>query len=119
MIKSYSEIQNTLKNYGVNNWAKSTELNNKFGLEQLGPIQVNDDEKQVQSFGQMLMESLSKVNDMQNNADVAMQKLASGESNNLHETLLAVERAEIAFKTMNQVRTKVLDAYKEIMKMQM
>jgi flagellar hook-basal body complex protein FliE len=32
--------------------------------------------------------------------------------------LLAVERAEIAFKTMNQIRGKVIDAYKEIMKMQ-
>jgi flagellar hook-basal body complex protein FliE len=48
----------------------------------------------------------------------AVQKLASGESKNLHETLLAVERAEIAFKTMNQIRGKVIDAYKEIMKMQ-
>jgi flagellar hook-basal body complex protein FliE len=47
-----------------------------------------------------------------------MQKIASGESKNLHETLLAVERAEIAFKTMNQVRSKVLEAYKEIMRTQ-
>ena len=47
-----------------------------------------------------------------------MEKLASGKSQNLHETLLTVEKAEIAFKTMNQVRSKVIDAYKEIMKMQ-
>ena len=32
--------------------------------------------------------------------------------------MLAVEKADIAFKTMNQVRTKVIDAYKEIMRMQ-
>ena len=48
-----------------------------------------------------------------------MQKLASGESKNLHETLLAVEKADIAFRQMNQIRMKVIDAYKEIMKMQM
>ena len=48
-----------------------------------------------------------------------MSKLASGKSKNIHETMLAVENAEIAFKTMNQIRMKVIDAYKEIMRMQM
>ena len=36
----------------------------------------------------------------------------------MHETLLAVEKADIAFKAMNQIRLKVLDAYKEVMRMQ-
>jgi flagellar hook-basal body complex protein FliE len=70
------------------------------------------------SFSDFLTESISKVNTLQQDADVAMQRLASGESKNLHETLLAVERADIAFKQMNQVRLKVIDAYKEIMRMQ-
>ena len=55
---------------------------------------------------------------MQKDADIAVQKLVTGENKNIHETLLAVEQAEIAFKTMNQIRTKVIDAYKEIMRMQ-
>ena len=62
--------------------------------------------------------SIAELNAMQTEANVAMEKLASGESQNLHETLLAVEKADIAFRTMNQVRTKVIDAYREIMKMQ-
>ncbi len=45
--------------------------------------------------------------------------LASGQTKNISETMLAVENAEIAFKTMNQVRMKVIEAYKEIMRMQM
>jgi flagellar hook-basal body complex protein FliE len=49
---------------------------------------------------------------------VAMEKLASGESKNLHETLLTVEKADIAFRTMNQIRSKVIEAYKEVMRMQ-
>lgn len=118
MIKTYSQMQNTLQNYKVDNWAKSTQVNNQFGLEKLGGGEALDGESKVHSFGQMLMESLAKVNDLQQEADVAMQKLASGESKNLHETLLAVEKADIAFRTMNQVRTKVIDAYKEIMRMQ-
>lgn len=70
------------------------------------------------TFGEFLQDSLSKVNALQQDANISMEKLASGESQNLHETLMAVEKADIAFRTMNQVRTKVLDAYREIMKMQ-
>ena len=118
MIKTYSQMQNTLQNYKVDNWAKSAQIKNNFGIEQTGGGEALAQGNNVHSFGQMLMDSLAKVNDLQHDADTAMQKLASGESNNLHETLLAVEKADIAFRTMNQVRSKVIDAYKEIMNMQ-
>ena len=51
---------------------------------------------------------------MQTEANTAIKRLASGESKNIHETMLAVEKADIAFKTMNQIRGKIIDAYKEI-----
>lgn len=115
MIKNFSQIQNTLKNYDVNNWSKSVEVGNRIDFKEGNQIGGADGSK---TFGDFLMDSISEVNSLQNQADTAVQKLASGESKNLHETLLAVEKAEIAFKTMNQVRTKVIDAYREIMKMQ-
>jgi flagellar hook-basal body complex protein FliE len=116
-IKGYSEMQNTLKNYGMRNWSSTAELSNRIDLK--APFNPEQgDAKDVKSFGEFLTDSISKVNGLQQDANVAMQKLASGESKNLHETLLAVEKAEIAFKTMNQVRMKVIDAYKEIMRMQ-
>tara|TARA_B100001971_G_C18268012_1_gene596300 strand:+ start:59372 stop:59722 length:351 start_codon:yes stop_codon:yes gene_type:complete len=115
MIKNFSQMQNTLKNYDVNNWSKSVEVGNRIDVRDKFPTESAEGSK---TFGDFLLESISEVNSLQNQADNAVQKLASGESKNLHETLLAVEKAEIAFKTMNQVRTKVIDAYREIMKMQ-
>ncbi|MEX0798783.1 MAG: flagellar hook-basal body complex protein FliE [Bacteriovoracaceae bacterium] len=116
-IQTFSQMQNTLKNYDVSNWSKSVEFGKKMdfgeGLEGVSP-----GESSSKTFGDFLLESVSQVNKMQQDADVAVQKLASGESQNLHETLLAVEKADIAFKTMNQIRSKVIDAYREIMKMQ-
>jgi len=114
MIKNFSQIQNTLKSYDVNNWSKSAEVGNRINLKE-GMGKEVDGSK---TFGDFLLDSISEVNSMQHQADAQVQKLASGETKNLHETLLAVEKAEIAFKTMNQVRSKVIDAYKEIMKMQ-
>lgn len=115
-INSFSQMSNTLKNYDVKNWSKSIELGNKMDFK--GDFPELNEAKSTKSFGDFLSDSVAKVNGLQQDADVAMQKLASGESKNLHETLLAVERADIAFKQMNQVRMKVIDAYKEIMKMQ-
>ncbi len=114
-IYNIGQSNQALKNYGVENWSKSIELGNKIDLTN-SPDEVSKGDGQ--SFGDFLANSIAKVNDLQHDADNAVQKLASGESKNLHETLLAVERADIAFKQMNQVRLKVLDAYKEIMKMQ-
>lgn len=115
-IKAYSEMQNTLQNYGMKNWSSTSELSNRIDFS--NPINAPREDHDFGSFGKMLQDSIAKVNDLQIKADSAMQKLASGESSNLHETLLAVEKADIAFKTMNQVRMKVIDAYKEIMRMQ-
>ena len=70
------------------------------------------------SFSDLLIQSVTKVNTLQHQANSAVEKLVSGETKNIHETMLAVERADIAFKTMNQIRSKVVEAYKEIMRMQ-
>ncbi len=70
------------------------------------------------SFGDTLTEAVDKVNALQKDADVKMQKIASGESTNISEVMIAAERADIALKLMMSVRNKVIDAYQEVMKMQ-
>ena len=118
-IKSVGQFQDVLKNYGANDWAKKSNLkvNSELTMND-APNSILENSGQ-RSFGDFLMDSVSQVNKLQEDANIAIEKLATGKSKNIHETLLAVEEAELAFKTMNQVRTKVIDAYKEIMKMQM
>ncbi len=116
-IKDITSFNQTLGNADAKGWSSrvdKNDLSQGFDLETPG---VGGTEG-AKSFGEMLTESIGKVNSIQQEANIAMEKLASGESQNLHETLLAVEKAEIAFKTLNQVRSKVIDAYREIMKMQ-
>lgn len=115
-IYNVGQMTSGLKNYELNNWSKTIELGNKMDFR--GDFNEIGDTSETKSFGEFLSESISKVNNLQHEANVATQRLASGDSKNLHETLLAVERADIAFKQMNQIRMKVIDAYKEIMRMQ-
>ena len=70
------------------------------------------------TFGEMLMNSVERVNQYQHDANSAIKELVAGRTKNVHETMLAVERAEISLKLMMQVRNKIVDAYREIMRMQ-
>lgn len=69
-------------------------------------------------FGEMLANTMEKVNESQQAADTSMKELAAGRTKNIHETMLTIEKADTDLKLMMQVRNKVLDAYKEIMRMQ-
>ncbi|MBW2091805.1 MAG: flagellar hook-basal body complex protein FliE [Deltaproteobacteria bacterium] len=71
----------------------------------------------VPGFKETLTDSIKKVNELQIKAHQAMENLATGRSQNLHETMIAIEQAEIAFKMMAQVRNKIMAAYQEIMRM--
>jgi len=73
---------------------------------------------QDKSFANTLKEAIGSVDKLQKTADVQIQKLATGENKNIPDVLIAVEKADIALKLMVQVRNKVIDAYSEVMKMQ-
>ncbi len=73
---------------------------------------------QKKSFGEMLKSHLTEVNHLQTSADVAAQKLASGQDKDIHNTMIAMEKAGVALQLTMQVRNKVLEAYQEIMRMQ-
>jgi len=70
------------------------------------------------SFADTLKEAVGSVNEMQKASDKAMQELATGKTDNVADVMIAAEKADIALKVMVQVRNKIIDAYQEIMKMQ-
>jgi len=69
-------------------------------------------------FADVLKESIEKVNAIQGEADQAIKGLATGQVNNIHETMIAIEKANLSFNMMVQVRNKLVQAYEEIMRTQ-
>jgi len=69
------------------------------------------------SFEQMLQQSLSDVNQLQLEADKAVAALAAGQEQDLHNTMITMEKADIAFRLLMQIRNKVINAYETIMRM--
>lgn len=70
------------------------------------------------SFADTLNEAIGNVNELQKNSDVKMQELATGKTDDIAGVMIAAEQADIALRAMVQVRNKIIDAYQEIMKMQ-
>lgn len=70
------------------------------------------------SFGQILSNALSDVNKVQLDAKRASTDLAAGKIQDVSEAVIATEKASIALQLTMQVRNKVIDAYQEIMRMQ-
>lgn len=70
------------------------------------------------SFGRWLCRSLENVNQLQQQADDAAQKLATGETKDIHGTMIAMQKADIATSLMIEVRNKLISAYDEIKRMQ-
>lgn len=69
-------------------------------------------------FASFLQKSMGDVNELLAQADKKSVELASGKSENLHDAMISFEKAETALKLMVQARNKAIEAYHEIMRMQ-
>jgi flagellar hook-basal body complex protein FliE len=66
----------------------------------------------------MLGKMVSEVNNDQNTATQAVSALQSGQNIPLHQAVISMEEANVSFQLMVEVRNRLLDAYQEIMRMQ-
>ena len=69
-------------------------------------------------FGDWFAAELSAVNTSLVSAEHGVQQLAVGEASNLHEVMIHLEEAKLSFQLLAQVRNRLLDAYQEVMRMQ-
>lgn len=91
------------------------------GLPLLTPLsnQATKPEAGTESFSAMLKSQLQKVEQSQIKADSLTQEMMTGGKVELHEVLIATEEARLMLELTMQVRNKVMEAYKEMMNMQL
>ena len=71
------------------------------------------------SFADALERAIDGTNSEIKGADAMVEAMAAGEPVGLHETMIAVERADVAVRTAVAVKSRAVEAYQEIMRMQM
>lgn len=79
---------------------------------------VESPKQHVNSFGDMLNDSLKNVNDLQMEKHALIQSFASGETQNVHELMISMQKASLAVSMTAAVRNKVMEAYKELSRIQ-
>lgn len=70
------------------------------------------------NFQEMVLKGMGSVNQEMNKAGQVSQEFLTGGKHDLHEVMIALDQADLSFRYMTQVRNKVLDAYSEMMRMQ-
>ncbi|CAA7602969.1 Flagellar hook-basal body complex protein FliE [Acididesulfobacillus acetoxydans] len=70
------------------------------------------------NFGKFLGQALQQVDGLQKNADAASIALATGQAPDIHSVMIALDKASLAMSLTVEVRNKAMDAYQELMRMQ-
>ena len=72
----------------------------------------------AKGFSDVLFNAVKEVNNLHQTADKAIQNVQAGNTGGLHEAMIALEKADVSFRTMLTVRNKLIESYQEIMRMQ-
>jgi flagellar hook-basal body complex protein FliE len=83
-----------------------------------GPSETSSTQPAGESFANVLGRMVEEVNTRQSVANDAVAALQSGQNVSLHQTVIAMEEANLSFQLMVEVRNKLLDSYQELMRMQ-
>lgn len=101
-------------------------------LNPIGPLQGGDGVDKINAFGkedgtsragagqfkQFLVDSLEHLNQLQADSEAAQEALVTHQTDDVSQVMSAVEKADIAFNTMMAVRNKLIEAYQEVLRMQ-
>ncbi len=99
--KALSDFQNTQKTFSNS----SIDLTKNANID-------------PQSFNKTLTDSLGEVNNLQKEKNSMITAFASGETQNVHELMISMQKASVAVSMTSAVRNKVLEAYKEMSRIQ-
>lgn len=75
-------------------------------------------ENKVEGFGEIFKDALKEVSKAQNKSDKLTNQLVTGEVQDVHEVMIASQKASLSLQMTMQVRNKVVEAYQEVMRMQ-
>lgn len=87
-------------------------------ISKIGFTENNKTESLEDGFANYLKDALTKVSDLEKQSTALTEAFAAGKTDNIHQVMIAAEKADIALQFTMQIRNKIMDAYNEIMRMQ-
>lgn len=93
-------------------------------VDPIAPITANLSANQerakqpIEEFKEFLAKAIQEVDAKHKKSEELVKKVATGEAENLHEVMIALEEADVALQLTLQIRNKIVEAYQEISRMQ-
>ena len=81
-------------------------------------VKTNPKESSSENFSSLLNEAMNEVDQAQKASDEQISKVLSGDVQDVHTAMIAMQKADLSFQMMMQVRNKLVDAYHEVIRMQ-
>ena len=78
---------------------------------------ITQGQDQDKNFAEAITDSVKQVNELQKEKGEMIKSFASGEEQNVHELMITLQKAGLAMSMTSAVRSKVMEAYKELMHM--
>jgi flagellar hook-basal body complex protein FliE len=88
-----------------------------FPTDEIGPLQATG-VNAPGTFGTLVSQGLAHVNEQLRTSQGNLQRLATGDVQNLHQVMIQLEESRLSLQLMLQVRGRLLEAYQDVMKMQ-
>ncbi|WP_188205801.1 flagellar hook-basal body complex protein FliE [Alkalibacillus aidingensis] len=99
-------------------------INNQLFTQALNQPTNNNRAQQVtpneahQSFANTLKNAINEVNKTQHESNVKTEQLINGEAKDLHDVMITAEKAGVTLQTATEIQNKAIEAYREVMRMQ-
>ena len=94
-------------------------------LQQVNDIEQTSPEREIvtekenqQSFSDVLSDAINGVDKTMKASDTKVQQFVAGETDNVHDVMISMQRAKLSFDLMVEVRNKVVETYQEVSRMQ-
>lgn len=69
------------------------------------------------TFADMIQNAINSVDESHKNADQKVEDVVSGRSENIHEVMIAMQKANLSFQLMTEIRNRVIETYQELSRM--
>lgn len=95
-------------------------INQTNPLQQLSELQKQAQTNDVEDskFGNVLNQAMEEIDHLQNESHQEIEKVLGGDITDVHSAMIAMQKADLSFQMMMQIRNKLVEAYHEIMRMQ-
>ena len=79
---------------------------------------IDHSKEKYKTFSETMDEFVNDVNDLQQDAGKSIDRFLTGEIKDVHDVMIAVEKASVSFELMMEIRNKMIEAYHEMFRMQ-